>query len=292
MRTDELVTGRNYAFRHTRGPDAELLKARLLDMVGRKGKIKVRFETGPHPGLEEYVATRQLVARRSERRALLRDEQREQRQREYAHTMRDGALVEAASAVLTATGEPGGGADPAVTVFSRAELQRILDRAGLDTAPEQLHWLAYRDRHDRIHLPLDAVVMVARAFAAAEPDTVAAYLEDEETQLRRMGNTPGERWYHDYLREKTPGSRSRNSGPAPSSRPRCSARRSRDCERSCRTRPSNSGASAPSEAPNAWSGGCVAADAYGVFAQVGVQAIRASLGTNSEDLTVALASTQ
>src|SRR4051794_28243725 len=86
--------------------------------------------------------------------------------------MRDGALVEAASAVLTATGEPGGGADPEVTVFARAELQRILDRAGLDTAPEQLHWLGDRDRHDRIHLPLDAVVMIARAFAAAEPDEV------------------------------------------------------------------------------------------------------------------------
>src|SRR4051812_29009847 len=93
MRTEELVIGRTHAFRHTRGPDVELLKVRLLDVVGRKGKIKVRFETGPHPGLEEYVATRQLVARWSERRALLRDDEREQRLREYAHTMRDGALV-------------------------------------------------------------------------------------------------------------------------------------------------------------------------------------------------------
>jgi|tagenome__1003787_1003787.scaffolds.fasta_scaffold18183422_1 hypothetical protein len=137
MRTEELVIGRNYAFHHTRGPDVELLKVRLLDVVGRKSKIKVRFQTGPHPGLEEYMATRQLVARWSERRALLRDEQREPRLREYAHAMRDGALVEAASAVLTATGEPGGGADPGVTIFSRAELQRILDRANLGTAPEQ-----------------------------------------------------------------------------------------------------------------------------------------------------------
>src|SRR3954471_17553606 len=90
MRTEELVIGRNYAFHHTRGPDVELLKVRLLDVVGRKGKIKVRFETGPHPGLEEYVATRQLVARWSERRALLRDDEREQR---YANTRTPCATV-------------------------------------------------------------------------------------------------------------------------------------------------------------------------------------------------------
>ena len=33
-----------------------MLKVLLLDKVGRKGKIKIRFEDGPHPGLEEYIA--------------------------------------------------------------------------------------------------------------------------------------------------------------------------------------------------------------------------------------------
>ena len=205
MRTDELVIGRNYAFRHTRGPDCPLLKVQLLDIVGRKGKVKVRFQTGPHPGLEEYVATRQLVARWSERRAVLRDEQREQRLQEHSRRLRDPALVEAAAAVLSATGEPGAGADPGVTVFGRDELQRILDRAGLETAPEDLHWLGYRDRRGAVHLPLDAVVELARAFAAAEPEAVTAYLDDVETELRLRGNAPGERWYHDYLRQRSPG---------------------------------------------------------------------------------------
>ena len=38
-----------------------MFKVKLLDKVGRKGKVKIRFEDGPHPGLEEYVSTRQLV---------------------------------------------------------------------------------------------------------------------------------------------------------------------------------------------------------------------------------------
>ena len=38
-----------------------MLKVKLLDKVGAKGKVKIRFEDDPHPGLEQYVATRQIV---------------------------------------------------------------------------------------------------------------------------------------------------------------------------------------------------------------------------------------
>ena len=44
-----------------------------------------------------------------------------------------------------------------------------------------------------------------RAFAAAEPQTVVAYLEDQEKEWRLKGNQPGERWFHEYLREHLPG---------------------------------------------------------------------------------------
>jgi len=73
--------------------------------------------------------------------------------------------------------------------MDEGELQRILDRAGLDTPPADLHPLAYRDRQGYIHLPLDAVVAVARAFAAAEPQTVVGYLDDEEEELRLKGTS-------------------------------------------------------------------------------------------------------
>jgi hypothetical protein len=38
-----------YAYREKRGPRYPMLKIRLLDKVGRKGKIKIRFEDGPAP---------------------------------------------------------------------------------------------------------------------------------------------------------------------------------------------------------------------------------------------------
>jgi hypothetical protein len=50
----------------------------------------------------------------------------------------------------------------------------------LTSAPADLHPLAYRDRHGNVHLPLEATVELARAFAAAEPTTVIGYLDDQE----------------------------------------------------------------------------------------------------------------
>lgn len=61
METHALVLGNSYAFREKRRAGKPFLKVKLVDIVGRKGKVKVRFEDGPHPGLEEYVSTRQIV---------------------------------------------------------------------------------------------------------------------------------------------------------------------------------------------------------------------------------------
>lgn len=41
--------------------------------------------------------------------------------------------------------------------------------------------------------------------SAAEPQTVVSYFDDREEELRLKGNQPGDRWYHDYLRELSPG---------------------------------------------------------------------------------------
>jgi hypothetical protein len=106
VETAHLVVGQSYAFRVKRSEGSPLLRVKLLDLVGRKGKIKVRFDAGPHPGLEEYVTTRQLVVPWAERKALLRDEERLARLDEYAQTVADKALATAASAVLESTGEP------------------------------------------------------------------------------------------------------------------------------------------------------------------------------------------
>jgi hypothetical protein len=90
-------------------------------------------------------------------------------------------------------------------MMSESVLQRIIDRAGLTSAPADLHPLAHRDRRGYVHLPLEATVELARAFAAAEPTTVIGYLDDQEEEMRLRGNQPGERWWHSYLREQSRG---------------------------------------------------------------------------------------
>ncbi|WP_121248078.1 hypothetical protein [Solirubrobacter pauli] len=205
METRLLERGRLYAYRERRGAGQPLLKVKLLDVVGRKGRVKVRFEDGPHPGLDEYVHTRQLIAPWGQRHAVLRDEQHQARLDEHAAGSADAALGAAANAVLESSGEPGADVSPGGLAMSETELQRIMDRAGLDGEPARLHPLAFRDRRGTVHLPLEAAVALAQAFAAAEPHTVVGYLDDTEEEMRLRGNTPGERWWHDYLREKAPG---------------------------------------------------------------------------------------
>jgi hypothetical protein len=205
MEGHQLQIGRRYAYREKRGPCYPILKVKLLDKVGRKGKIKIRFEDGPHPGLEEYVSTRQLVVAWGKRHEVLRDEKLAAALDAYAAEAADAALGEAARAVLESTGEPSAGAAATGTTMSESELQRIIDRAGLKSSPVDLHPLAYRDRHGDVHLPLDAAAELARAFAAAESTTVVGYLDDQVEEMRLRGNEPGERWWHSYLRENAPG---------------------------------------------------------------------------------------
>jgi hypothetical protein len=148
------------------------------------------------PGLEEYISTRQLVSslsRGDSGRQSLRDEKLAAALDAHAARVAVPALGEAASAILESTGEPGAGAAAAGTMMSESELQRIIDRAGLTSAPADLHPLAYRDRRGYVHRPLEATVELARAFAAAEPTTVIGYLDDQEEEMRLRGNQPGER---------------------------------------------------------------------------------------------------
>jgi hypothetical protein len=136
--------------------------------------------------------------------AIVRDEEREARLAEYARPLANGAVGEAVSAVLASSGEPGAGCDATGTWMDEEELRRIFDRAGIYREPVDMHHLACRDRRGGVHLPLDAAVEIAQAFAAAEPTTVTSYVEDEEETLRERGAVPGDRWYRQYLREKGP----------------------------------------------------------------------------------------
>ncbi len=203
MQGEALVVGKFYAYREKR--TGSLTKVRLLDKVGRKGKIKVRFEDGPHPGLEEYISTRQLVVPWSQQRALLRDEERERLIYEHCRKTGDRVIAEAACTVLASSGEPSAGVgEMGYLSMPEDELQRIADRAGIEQPLTQLHLLAFRDRGHHVHLPFEASVALARAFAAAEPEAVLMSIEEHEEQLRSGGYNPGDRYLHGLLLKYQP----------------------------------------------------------------------------------------
>lgn len=205
MQESQIELGHKYAMRAKVSPGEPLLPVQVLEKTGRRGQVKVRRLAEPHAGLEEYVKTRQLIVPWGERQAFLKDEERAQRF-DAARPRRDQALADAIEAVMTSTGYAGASADDDGTVHMRAEELRGIARvAGLTQQLENLHPLAYVDRDGYMHLPIEPAEQLARAYASAEPETVLMYIEDEENECRARGFEPGERFYHDWLREHTPG---------------------------------------------------------------------------------------
>jgi hypothetical protein len=122
MNEPAIVTGRSYAYREKRLAGTPILRVKALSKLGRRGKLKVRFEDGPYPGLEDYAATRQIICPWNERRAVLRDEQHETQLSAHMREVQDHTLGAAVDAVMQATGELGGGCEAGGTVMRADEL--------------------------------------------------------------------------------------------------------------------------------------------------------------------------
>jgi hypothetical protein len=78
-------------------------------------------------------------------------------------------------------------------------------RAGVAGSATELHPLAFADRFGRVHIPTEGAEPLARAFAAAEPESVTMHLEAHEREMHARGYEPGDRFWHDYLRKQRPG---------------------------------------------------------------------------------------
>lgn len=200
-----IEVGRKYALREKVSAGQPLIQVQVLELTGRGSQVKVRRLSEPHEGLEEYVKTRQLLVPWGERQALLKDEERAMRFDE-ARQGRNQALAGAIRTVMEATGYSDGGADDDGTVhMTAAALREIARLAGLPQNLEDMHEAAYVDRYGEMHLPVGLAERLAHAYASAEPEMVLMSIEDDENELKAKGYEPGERFWHDYLREKMPG---------------------------------------------------------------------------------------
>jgi hypothetical protein len=106
MLTGDIHVGKRYGFRENPRSRDDLIEVEIIEVVGRGGHIKVRHRSGMHPGLTEYVKSRQLMVPWNARKAFLRDEQRLRRVQElsnaYGHPVREAAI----DTVFEATGYP------------------------------------------------------------------------------------------------------------------------------------------------------------------------------------------
>ena len=206
MQSSEIAIGNRYGMRLKVSIGEPLTEVKVIEKVGRKGHIKVRHLAGETPGLEEYVKTRQIIVAWGERKAFLRDEERLRRAEQASDKEVDRARADATEAVLFSTGDPAAGLmSHGMLSMSLESVQQIAERAGLTEPVTGLHPVAFIDRFGALHLPYEGAEKLARAFAAAEPETVLLYIQDQEAEYKARGYEPGERFWHDYLREKTAG---------------------------------------------------------------------------------------
>jgi hypothetical protein len=204
MDKGQIEVGRKYAIREKVSVGEPLLQVQVLE-IRHGGQIKVRRLSEPNAGLEEVVKTRQFLVPWGERRAFLKDEECARRFAS-ARTRANQALVGAIRTVICATGYNDAWAEDDGTVHMEAdELREVARLAGLLPNIEALHEAAYVDRGGEMHLPVEVAEKLAHAYAVAEPEIVLMYIEDEESGLKAKGYEPGQRYYHDILREQTPG---------------------------------------------------------------------------------------
>jgi hypothetical protein len=118
-----------------------------------------------------------------------------------SESAREPVEEHAISTVLEATGESSGFIRS--WELSLPEAERLWRRAGFTSEPRREPY-AYIDRCGHLHLPYQAALKFAKAFAAAEPEPCNTYVREWEERLRAQGYVPGDAYAHGLLREWEP----------------------------------------------------------------------------------------
>src|SRR5665648_306992 len=97
MQGSELITGRKYAW--SSAPKSAAEELRKVAYVGpcRRGMARIRWLDGELTGLDEWTATRNLLCEWEERRAVLRDRERQRQLDDLAQQELDSVVEDAIS---------------------------------------------------------------------------------------------------------------------------------------------------------------------------------------------------
>lgn len=189
MQQADIEVGKEYALREPVRAGVDFQHIKVLERV-RSGRWRVEW-IEPNPGLTDYVKSNNLVVPWKQRRAFLRDEERHSvlvavAERQWDGP--DGPVTDAVNEVFAASGED-------LAVWRHGELEcdpvaiaRLAERAGVELATDPS---SYTDRRGQLHVPFETALVVARAFAAIEPNTVLLHIDVAERQSEVEAREPG-----------------------------------------------------------------------------------------------------
>ncbi len=182
MNGADIKPGSRYGFRRQQ-PDP-LEQVRVVEKV-RPGRCMVEFVGPPHPGLVDYVRSRDLICKWTDREALLRNERRLSRLRDQVlgNWPGEGPYDTAVMYVLDATGEEVGTVRGVLS--ARPEVfERLWARIDKE-AP--VGGASFVDRIGQMQCGWSAAEVFSRQFAQAEPKVVLDTIELQERRLSAGG---------------------------------------------------------------------------------------------------------
>lgn len=200
MQKSEIQIGQEYLLREGKDPEAALQRVKIIQHVrGKKWKAEW---IDPNPGLVDYIESQNLVVRWKDRKAYFLDEERAQRIKEdngRRGYKEDSPLGQVLYQVFESIGEKDLGFYRGILSGSAEALDRVRKRASF--APEEHSDLAYVDRFGKVYIPYVEALELAKAFCAAEPNTVLLSIESTEREWTQEASQPGNKYILPLLNE-------------------------------------------------------------------------------------------
>jgi hypothetical protein len=189
MQQDRIAIGGHYGFREVPRSTEELQHVRVLERA--RGKWKVEW-IEPNAGLSDWVKSNNLVVAWADRKAFLRGEKRRAALRAVTDRQWPGhehPISHAVTTVLDSTGERTVYVDNYGVIVAPPDARdRILARAHLEVPVDPV---SYVDSRGEWNASFATALTIAKAFAAAEPQTVLLEVDVEERRMDTEAREPG-----------------------------------------------------------------------------------------------------
>src|ERR1700731_2040284 len=199
MLRSELKAGAEYAFREKRVPGTPLARIKLIQHV-RGNKWKAKW-IDTHPGLVDYVTTKQILVSWKEHKQFLQEEKDLAHLREYnlSHGY-DGnfPVCEALQQVFESVKDEIS-YDRGILQTTFEPLNRLRARSRLSEYVLQAP--AFQGRDGSLRLPHDQAEELARKFCKAEPAPVLIDIEATERKWAMEAARPGNEYQVSLLNQ-------------------------------------------------------------------------------------------